>query len=106
MEHIKNFTPVLPIIGVIIGFLLAWLKESIQNKPKLKIRQNLDIGEWYNYFKKDKDYGRDVPCDLFSEADYLESTLGIDVFNIGKANTAVRSIRFFYKDYFNYNQGK
>ncbi|MEC1337284.1 hypothetical protein P9D25_06270 [Bacillus velezensis] len=45
MEHIKNFTPVLPIIGVIIGFLLAWLKESIQNKPKLKIRQNLDIGE-------------------------------------------------------------
>lgn len=94
----KNLTPIFPIIGVIIGFLLAWLKEFLQNKPKLKIRQHLNIKDWYNYFKKDQTYGKGIPCDLYSEADYLECSIAIDVYNIGKANTAIRGIKFFYED--------
>ncbi|KUF28618.1 hypothetical protein AK833_20495 [Lysinibacillus sp. F5] len=34
---LKLITPFVSIIGVICGFLLSTLKESIQNKPKIKL---------------------------------------------------------------------
>ncbi|MGK9391345.1 MULTISPECIES: hypothetical protein [Bacillus] len=88
MEDIKIF---LPILGVLLGFLLAWFKEAVQNKAKIKIgvsQPNLHV-----YFKLDK-WGKEQ-CENRSYADHIETTISINVFNIGKAPTAIQSVFIF-----------
>ncbi|BBP90896.1 hypothetical protein BsIDN1_45140 [Bacillus safensis] len=68
-------------------------KEAIQNKAKIKIgvsQPNLHV-----YFKLDK-WGKEQ-CENRSYADHIETTISINVFNIGKAPTAIQSVFIFYE---------
>ncbi|MCY7437609.1 hypothetical protein [Bacillus altitudinis] len=96
MEDIKVF---LPILGVLLGFLLAWFKEAIQNKAKIKI--GVSQPNLYVYSKLGT-WGSEQ-CENFSDADYIKATINLNVFNIGKAPTAIQDVNFFHEsDYYKF----
>lgn len=85
--------PFVSLIGVVVGFCLGWLKEYIQNKPKLKADVILPSGR-FSYYKKAVDnegIAQQIPCKQ-EEANFLSLKLRVDIFNIGKASTAVHTI--------------
>jgi len=75
----------MPILGVLLGFLLAWLKEYLQNKPKLKFEmKNLNLSQ---YTGKDIN-GKEI---LPSPIGWTHSDIEVlfSVFNVGKASTGI-----------------
>lgn len=75
----------MPILGVLLGFLLAWLKEYLQNKPKLKFqKKSLNLS---HYTGKDIN-GKEI---LPSPLGWTHSDLEVlfSVFNVGKASTGI-----------------
>jgi hypothetical protein len=87
---LDTLIPFVSIIGVIIGFVLALIKEYFQNKPRLKVRLNSNVG-LLNYFHIK--HGVFNTTSKIEEAELLEIKLKMDVYNIGKAGTAIKDIR-------------
>lgn len=88
---LKFITPFVSIIGVICGFLLSTLKESIQNKPKIKLE--MKSGNINYYCMGENELGETtIKKTNASQAEYYIVNLKLDVFNYGKGNTAIKSI--------------
>lgn len=85
----------LPLFGVGIGFLLATLKDFIQNKiqNKSKIKMSLKEGE-FNYYVNNIDchgFLKECECPP-EEAAFIKVILVVDIYNYGKGNTAIKDV--------------
>lgn len=89
VQVVDILIPFVSIIGVVIGFVLAVIKEYIQNKPKLKVRMSSNPG-LLNYFHNE--LGVYTKTSNLEEAEILEIKLKLDVYNIGKAGSAIKDI--------------
>jgi len=82
---------IIAIMGTIVGFLLGLVKEFIENRPRIKTEfRNGTL----HYFKEEvSDYG-DISINkvLPKAATNIELVLIFDIFNIGKAGTAITDI--------------
>ncbi|RKQ34267.1 hypothetical protein [Oceanobacillus halophilus] len=92
IQLIKDF---LPILGVIVGFLLATVKDLVQNRLQNKPRVKIDMKKGnFNYFID----GTDTDGFSFRRtckphiAGYFDLNLQIDVYNYGKGDTAIKEI--------------
>ncbi|WBL16382.1 hypothetical protein [Sutcliffiella sp. NC1] len=85
--------PFMALIGVIVGFILNWFKEFIQNKPRIKVSLN-DSGGKFNYYKTVKNniggvwHERSIP----EEARFLKLYNLINVYNIGKLSSGIKGV--------------
>jgi hypothetical protein len=91
IEVTKQF---LPIIGVILGFLLATFKETLQNKPKIKM--TLKKGSLNYYIDGIDELGQyfERPTANENDANKIKMSLKIDLYNYGKGNTAIKDVLF------------
>lgn len=81
--------------GTILGFLLSWLKESAQNKPKLKtIFKNGALR-----YMMIEDLNKQTLVDRVEpeEASMLTLNFNFDVYNIGNQNTFITDILIFVR---------
>lgn len=79
------------LLGTIIGFLLSWIKEFFQNRPKIKVE--LKNGS-LNYINIEaNDYG-DIVTSIVEprEANTISLKLKFDIFNVGKVSTGITDI--------------
>lgn len=84
--------PFVSIIGVIIGFVLSTIKESIQNRPKVKMSFNNGSFNFYN-IESDLITGELISRPTLPKYwDYYKVELVIDIYNYGRGNTAIKSI--------------
>lgn len=83
-----NLIPFVSILGVLLGFLLAWVKESIQNRPKLKF--NLKKFSLNQSEGVDENGYEILPSPI--GATQMDIEILFSVFNIGKASTGIVDI--------------
>lgn len=82
---------IIALVGTVVGFLLGWVKEVIESRPRLRIE--LKNGSLC-YFNKESDSNMNIIKEKASPevADELELNLVFDIFNIGKSGTGVTDI--------------
>ncbi|WP_404351701.1 hypothetical protein LG311_10345 [Sutcliffiella horikoshii] len=92
--QLSYFVPFITLIGVVIGFLLNWIKERYQNRAILKLSINVS-GGYFNYYQTSQnDIGDTVEQILEPEhSTHLRYCKKIDLYNIGKVGTAIKSTR-------------
>lgn len=83
--------------GTIVGFLLGWIKEIIQSRPKLKI--SLKEGN-LEYYKQEKNsFGQVIEEKTISEeANKFVLNLKFDIFNVGKIGDGITDISICISD--------
>ncbi|SDL43787.1 hypothetical protein SAMN05216497_1357 [Clostridium cochlearium] len=83
--------------GTIVGFLLGWIKEIIQSRPKLKI--SLKEGN-LEYYKQEKNsFGQVIEEKTISEeANKFVLNLKFDIFNVGKIGDGITDILICISD--------
>ncbi|KZN95660.1 hypothetical protein AZI98_12855 [Aeribacillus pallidus] len=91
--NMKLLLPFMTLIGVVLGFCLNLIKDYIQNKPKIRTGINESSGK-FNYYKNFvNENGFDVEkIATPDEASFLELKIKIDVYNIGKSDTAIKDL--------------
>ncbi|XCS10950.1 hypothetical protein GBG21_16970 [Aeribacillus pallidus] len=91
--NMKLLLPFMTLIGVVLGFCLNLIKDYIQNKLKIRTGINESSGK-FNYYKNFvNENGFDVEkIATPDEASFLELKIKIDVYNIGKSDTAIKDL--------------
>lgn len=83
--------------GTIVGFLLGWIKEIIQSRPKLKI--TLKEGNLGYYKQQQNSFGEVIEEKTIPEqANKLMLYLKFDIFNIGKIGSGITDILICISD--------
>lgn len=79
------------LMRTVVGFLLSWIKEFIQSRPRLKIE--LKTGK-LNYIRQEEnDMGDSIEKKVGPEnANSFHLNLKFDIFNIGKIGTGITDI--------------
>ncbi|WP_414852359.1 hypothetical protein [Brevibacillus sp. IT-7CA2] len=91
MEDIKPVQVLMPLLGVIVGFLLGILRDWLLNKPKVKAEINTgEFGYYYSNYNDVGQYSKKQTSN--NNANILEISLLLKIYNVGKSGTAIKRI--------------
>ncbi|ERN54319.1 hypothetical protein [Alkalihalophilus marmarensis] len=86
----------LSLISVIIGFMLGWLKDYIQSKPKISLDiagLESEFDYYFSHYNNNGVYENYTSAQVdISQANYISVDLKLIFFNTGKGDSAIKDV--------------